>query len=67
MASTFTPPRERAVKAFPPGWPLPSPSISRPKLSIRPEGGTPSTWSWAGLESENGFVGVSVTVLLAAS
>jgi hypothetical protein len=31
--------------ALPPGWPLAPPSINRPKLSFRPEGGAPSIWS----------------------
>ena len=44
-ASTFTPPLERMATALPPGWPLAPPSINRPKLSFRPEGGAPSIWS----------------------
>src|SRR5262245_13636716 len=56
-----TPLRRRTATALPPGRPSWLPSISRPKLSWRPVGETPSTRSWTGLVSLNGFLGTSVT------
>ena len=60
------PPRRSKATALPPGVPLWSPSIRRPRLSCRPDGGWPLMRSWTGLVSAKGFFGVSVTVFLAA-
>ena len=65
-AGRVTPPRARMAIALLPGWPLRSPSISRPTLSCKPDGGTPSTWSCTFLVRANAFLGMRVTVSVAA-
>ena len=49
-----------------PGWPLWSPSMSRPKRSCKPEGGLPLIESCTGFASENALLGVSSAVSFAA-
>ena len=61
----LTPPRERMATALPPAWPLRSPSIRRPRLSCKPDGGRPSTWSCTFLVRANGFLGMRTTVSFA--
>ncbi len=60
-----TPVRRITTTAFPPAVPLSSPSISRPELSRKPDGGVPLIVSWTGLVRANAFLGVSVTVSFA--
>src|SRR5262249_57694236 len=66
MAWMAAPVRERMATALPPGVPLRSPSMNRPEPSWRPAGGCPLIWSWTGLVTANGLLGISVTVSLAA-
>ena len=64
-ASMDEPSRERMPTALPPGVPLWSPAMERPEPSWRPAGGCPLTWSWTGLVTANGLLGISVTVSFA--
>ena len=59
------PPRTITAIALPPGWPSRLPSISRPKLSWSPAGGSPSTSTWIVVVRDDGFLRVSVTVRIA--
>jgi hypothetical protein len=60
-----TPARRINATEFPLAIPLLAPSISRPEVSCKPEGGVPLIVSSTGLERLNAFVGMSVTVLFA--
>ena len=58
--------REIIILALLPACPLPAPSISRPELSSKPDGGSPLTWSCTFLVKANGFLGKIATVSFAA-
>jgi hypothetical protein len=62
-----TPLRRITATAFPPDVPSSPPSISRPKVSCKPEGSDPSIVSWTGLVMENALLGVIVSVSSAGS
>src|SRR5262249_41133510 len=54
MAPIVAPLRRNMATALPPGKPLRSPSITRPRVSCRPEGGWAVMGSWTGLLRANG-------------